>query len=197
MARERGPFEGWPIVGWAVAAAAIAVGACFALRAGDDAFATAIRVTAKMAFVLFAASFAASSLVALRPSRATKWMLRNRRQLGVSFALVHFGHLSIILARGRPLPMVAVIGGGLAYLFVAAMVATSFDRTAALVGRRAWKVLHGIGAWYLFVLFALAYLSRVTRPEEWPFSATAVALIALRVGAPLRRRARARVARAG
>lgn len=29
------------------------------------------------------------------------------------------------------------VGGGLAYVFIAAMTATSFDRTAALIGPRA------------------------------------------------------------
>jgi len=64
-------------------------------------------------------------------------MLANRRYLGVSFAVSHATHLLAIFALGgwslagvvarAGVPAAAL--GGIAYAFLAAMTATSFDRT--------------------------------------------------------------------
>ena len=57
----------------------------------------AIRATARTSLVLFALAFTASALAELIPSGATRWQRRNRRYLGVSFAVSHFIHLGAIL----------------------------------------------------------------------------------------------------
>jgi len=58
----------------------------------------AFRATARTSVVFFTAAFAASALRRRWPNGATAWMLRNRRQLGVSYAASHFIHLLLILA---------------------------------------------------------------------------------------------------
>ena len=58
----------------------------------------AIRATARTSLVLFALAFTAGAMVELLPSGATRWQRRNRRYLGVSFAVSHFIHLGVILA---------------------------------------------------------------------------------------------------
>ena len=74
-------------------------------------------------------------------------MLANRRYLGVSFAVSHFAHLVAIL-------------GGIAYLFVVAMAATSFDRTAAWLGPRACGRLHTIGVYWIYAIFFVSFVPR-------------------------------------
>ena len=102
---------------------------------------------------LFLLAFTASALWQFWPNAWTRWQRQNRRYLGVSFAVSHAIHLAAILMLGQVAPaelareadIVTVIFGGLAYLFIAAMTLTSFDRTAAAIGPRAWKILHTVG----------------------------------------------------
>ena len=44
-----------------------------------------------------------------------------------------------------------------AYAFLAAMVATSFDRTAALLGRTLWRRVHVTGLYYLWLVFGFTF----------------------------------------
>src|SRR4029453_2488027 len=110
--------------------------AVFAVAGGGEAgLRAAIRLSAKTSLALFTTAFIASSLRALWPNQLTRWLLANRRYVGVSFAASHAIHLFAILALlwvapGFEIEMPTLIGGGLAYVFLAAMAATSFDRTA-------------------------------------------------------------------
>jgi hypothetical protein len=55
-----------------------------------------------------------------------------------------------------------VIGGaGLGYVFLYAMAATSFDRSVKWLGFRRWKILHTVGLYYLWSIFAFTYLGRL------------------------------------
>ena len=103
------------------------------------------------------------------PSEATRWQRRNRRYLGVSFAVSHFIHLGAILALAsvdralfwKLTNITTIVLAGTAYLFIAAMAATSFDRTAAWLGPRKWRLLHLLGGWYIWISFAIAVGKRV------------------------------------
>lgn len=126
-----------------------------------------IRVTAYTSFVPFVAAFVASSAVALAPSRLTRWLLRERRTLGLSFAFSHLVHLVAIVAYGAMNPQfwpsrgIAMnVPGAIAYLFIALMTATSFHAVSRHLGAGAWKRLHTTGMWVVATLFALAFLSR-------------------------------------
>lgn len=113
----------------------------------------------------------------LLPSSATGWQRRNRRYLGVSFALSHFIHLGVTLALA-----------GAAYHFIAAMTATSFDRTAAWLGPREWRLLHLIGGWYIWISFAVAVGWGVPFDAfYWPMAVLVLAMGAVRLIAVLRR----------
>ena len=51
--------------------------------------------------------------------------------------------------------------GGIGYAFIIAMTATSFDRTAATLGPRAWRALHLIGGYYLLFQFTVSFGKRI------------------------------------
>ena len=166
----RGLPNGWPLVGIASLALAAMTGAVLLVEGtGEAGVRLLIRATARSSLLIFAFAFSASSLHRLWRSDATKWLLRNRRQIGLSFAVSHFIHLAAIvaLARGWPDsfwadgPTAILVGGGVGYVFVAAMTATSFDRSAAWLGRRRWRRLHLTGSWVLWSIFAFSYLARV------------------------------------
>ncbi len=80
-----------------------------------------------------------------------------------------------------------MLGGGLAYVFLAAMTATSFDRTAAWLGPRAWKALHTAGVYYLWLIFFVTYLPRLGQSVIYVLIVgLLVAAMALRVSRRLR-----------
>ena len=60
-----------------------------------------VRLSARVAFCVFAVVFATAALHTLWPSRPTRWLRRNRRQLGLVFAAIHFAHLGFVLALAR------------------------------------------------------------------------------------------------
>jgi sulfoxide reductase heme-binding subunit YedZ len=200
--RSKEAWEGWSIVG-AVAVALIMVVTMEAMMTGApvDGVRGIIRATARSSFVLFSLAFTASAVRYFWPNAWTRWQLRNRRYLGVSFALSHFVHLLAILALGRIATEELAAGanaitwifGGLAYVFIGLMAATSFDSTARLVSPRAWSLLHTVGSYYIWLIFANSYLSRaVAMPAYIPVAALVIFILGLRIAARVSR-ARARL----
>jgi len=80
--------------------------------------------------------------------------------------MAHTVHLSAVIAfaiaapalfdTAKP-PFAFSILGAIGYLFMYAMLATSFDRTAAWLGKRPWQVLHRVGSYYLWSMFLSAF----------------------------------------
>lgn len=193
-------IQGWRLVGvLSVLMGAMTLG--FIAGQGWDAegIRLAIRATARTSLVLFVMAFTASALADLLPSEATRWQRRNRRYLGVSFAVSHFIHLGVILALAsvdqalfwKLTNISTIVLAGSAYLFIAAMAATSFDRTAAWLGPRKWRLLHLVGGWYIWISFAIAIGKRVPLDRfYWPMAALVLAAAIVRLLAMSRRNRR-------
>ncbi len=183
--------SGWPIVGWAAAAVAAIVAVLLAVAGTDEAgIRLVIRATARTSVVLFTAAFVAASLNRAWPGTVSRWMLANRRYLGVSFAVSHLAHLLAIfaLAGWSPARVAANAGtpvlvlGGTAYAFILAMTATSFDRTAAWLGPRAWSRLHTTGVWIIWTVFFASFAPRAVESAlYWPFALGLFAALLLRL----------------
>ncbi|WP_298885080.1 hypothetical protein [uncultured Bradyrhizobium sp.] len=128
-----------------------------------------IRFTARSSLLLFCLAFSAAALARLWPNAWTRWQRRNRRYLGLSFAVSHAIHAMAIVVFARMDPagfadatsVASYIFGGIGYAAIIAMSATSFDRTAALIGPRAWRTLHLIGGYYLWFQFMVSFGKRV------------------------------------
>lgn len=190
--RTASVLAGWPIVGWAaVTVAALCAAVFLAAGGGEAGWRAAIRLSAKTSFVLFTAAFIASSVRTLWPNELTRWLLINRRYLGVSFAASHAIHLFAIVELVRVAPdfrldPATLIGGGLAYVFLAAMTATSFDRSAAWLGARRWRLLHKTGMYYCWFIFFISYVPRALTdpaPHLPFFVAVLVGAVVLRAAA--------------
>jgi len=183
--------RGWPIVGWAAVAIAAMVAVILGVAgSGEEGIRVVIRATARTSATFFTAAFVASSLRRAWPGSVSRWLMTNRRHLGVSFAVSHLAHFLAILAlAGWSFSKMAVdagpvagIFGGVAYLFVVAMAATSFDRTAAWVGPERWKRLHTVGAYYIWAIFFLSFAPRAFKsPLYWPFALGLLAALLLRL----------------
>ena len=128
-----------------------------------------IRFTARTSLVLFCLAFAGAALARLWPNAWTRWLRRNRRYLGVSFAASHAIHAAAILAFAVMDPagyaaatsIASYIFGGIGYAFIIAMTATSFDRPAQAMGPRAWRTLHLAGGYYLLFQFMVSFGKRI------------------------------------
>lgn len=164
------PLEGWALTLLISLVLLAATALVHVLTGGGtDGYRAAIRLTARTSLVLFLMSFAASSLIQLAPSPATRWMMRNRRHLGVSFAVSHLIHAAAILALVRAdiglfwqlSSPGSIITGGSTYLVIALMTATSLDGAARRIGARLWRSLHWWGAWYIWVSFVFTNGKRV------------------------------------
>ncbi len=155
-------LEGWPLVGWAGIAVIVASAMVFAVYGTDgEGWRQLIRATARISGLLFLAVFLAAPLRRLRPNGATSWLLRNRRALGVSVGVAHGAHAVAIAVfvrlTGHESDAGTLAAALLAYAFLAAMVATSSDRSATLLGRRLWRWLHRTGLYYLWFVFGFTF----------------------------------------
>jgi len=149
-----------------------------------------IRFTARSSLLLFCLAFSAAALARLWPNAWTRWQRCNRRYLGLSFAASHAIHAVAIVAFAKMDPVgfalatspASYIFGGIGYAVIIAMSATSFDRTAALMGPRAWRALHLVGGYYLWFQFMVSFGKRVpTMPVYAAFLIPLLIVMALRM----------------
>jgi methionine sulfoxide reductase heme-binding subunit len=141
--------------------------------------------TAHMAFALYLMAFTASSIQRLRPGTYGKWAMRNRRYIGLNFALVHFVHAGLVLSNlavtdaSRP-PEVLAVGGG-AYVMLLLMTLTSNGASVRKLGAKNWKRLHKVGSYYLLALFFITSFRQedafTSLQSSWVAIASAAALL--------------------
>jgi methionine sulfoxide reductase heme-binding subunit len=149
-----------------------------------------IRFTARTSLLLFCLAFSAAALARLWPNSWTRWQRRDRRYLGVSFATSHGIHAVAIICFAVMAPAdyraatsaATYLFGGIGYGFIIAMTATSFDRTAAAIGPRAWRILHLSGGYYLWFQFMVSFGMRIpAMPLYALFLIPLLAVMALRL----------------
>jgi DMSO/TMAO reductase YedYZ heme-binding membrane subunit len=159
-------FEGWRLF----AVLMLTLAALSLWIAGMHAFDVegvrmVIRFTARTSLMFFCLAFSAAALARLWPNAWTRWQRRNRRYLGVTFAGSHALHAVAVAAFATIDPagflaatsLAIYIFDGIGYGFIIAMTATSFDRTAAAIGPRAWRLLHLSGGYYLWIQFVISF----------------------------------------
>jgi DMSO/TMAO reductase YedYZ heme-binding membrane subunit len=189
-------LRGWALVAWTALCVGAVVGVLVVADPGEPGLRAGIRFTARTSVSLFLLAFSASAINALWRGALGRWLLANRRYLGVSFAVSHVVHLGLVGALSRTAAALDLSGvpfGVVAYAFIAAMTITSFDGPARALGRRRWKLLHTTGAYVLWAIFTFNYARRVPdAPAYAPVAAAALAALGLRIAARLRRRRNAR-----
>lgn len=188
------PRTGRRIPWWLFAAvlgmvAAIVLASFALFGPGTEAILHITRYTARFSFLIFVTVFASAALAQFFPSPLTRWLKRNRRYLGLSFALAHFLHLGAIVAYfasiGEMPDVVTIIGGGGAYVFIALLALTSNDWSVRKLGPKTWRRLHLVGISYVWLIFMNSYVGRLmseTPPEPKPIFAVTAALGFLALG---------------
>lgn len=178
--------EGWRLF-WllSLALAAMALALLVAAGGGTEAWRLVIRATARTSLLLFLAAFVASAAARLWPGAATHWLRRNRRQLGLAFAMSHLIHALAIVTLYRTDPETfwtltnpaTIINGSAGYLFIVLLAATSFDRVVRAIGPKAWGWLHWLGVWFVAISFI------VSNGKRLPVSTWYALPVALVIGA--------------
>ena len=164
---------------------------------GEEGIRVVIRASARTSVLLFSMAFAASSLRAFWRNGLTAWLLANRRYVGVAYAISHALHAVALVALypesaefREGLNAVTLVGGGGAYVFTLAMALTSSDAAVAALGQSRWRLLHTVGGWYIWVIFAQSYLPRAfSTPGYIPAGVLVIAVAAARLAWRTRRTA--------
>lgn len=191
MSQRQGWFEGWRLLAVLILSlVALSLWIASMRQFEVEGVRMVIRFTARSSLLLFCLAFSAAALARLWPNAWTRWQRRNRRYLGLSFAASHAIHAVAIIVFGNMDPAgfaeatspASYIFGGVGYAFIVAMSATSFDRTAALIGPRAWRALHLAGGYYLWFQFMVSFGKRVpAMPLYAAFIIPLLAVMALRL----------------
>jgi len=140
------------------------------------------RYTARFAFFTFLLVFLVRPLFVLSQSIWLRSLLRQRRHLGLAFALAHGVHLFAIVLFFNHAEDVFLrpatdfdslyknlvnVAGLLVYLLIASMVLTSNRISRRLMGKY-WKKYHHFGMWVIFSIFLTNYMGRLaeSNPSE-------------------------------
>lgn len=165
--RTNGFIEGWPLFSLIVAPCLVFGVATSILLPGLDGIRLVVSTTARLSAIVFCFAFAASSLHRLAPSRGSRWLLRNRRHLGLSFAALQTFHAValVVFASMSPSQFATAVGGlvigifgAAGYLTTLALAITSFRPTAAALGAARWRALHRFGSYFIWFILAVAFL---------------------------------------
>lgn len=164
-------FQGWNLAWEALLILSLLTAAIFLISPGlTEAFRNLVRATARISLVLFSMAFVASSAFYLWPqSDFFKWILKNRRYIGVSFAISHLFHLVGIIGLGvvdtenffATTAWTTFVFGGLVFILIFFMLLTSFDRSARWVSAKTWKIGHNIGNYGIWFVFMVGYFGRI------------------------------------
>src|SRR5206468_3653008 len=191
MSRRQSWFEGWRLLA-VLTLSLFVLSLWFAsMRQFEvEGVRMVIRFTARSSLLLFCLAFGAAALARLWPNAWTRWQRRNRRYLGLSFAASHAIHAVAIVAFAQMDPAgfaeatsaASYIFGGVGFACIVAMSAASFDRTAALIGPRAWRALHLAGGYCLWFQFMVSFGKRApAMPLYAAFLVPLLAVISLRL----------------
>jgi methionine sulfoxide reductase heme-binding subunit len=130
-----------------------------------DGAGAATRITARVSFMWFLAAWSASSLAFHWPGGWRATLLRRRRAIGLGFAAAHGVHLAALSLAigyfGHKTSTLAIVGGGLCYVIIFAMAATSNSWGMQRLGRQRWKWLHTIGGYFAALIFTNSYVGRL------------------------------------
>jgi hypothetical protein len=186
-----------PWMGLAALAAAIVGAAALAtLGHGEGGTAVALRLTARLGFLLFWPSYVAGSLATLFGER---WrpLTRHARVLGMAFVAVltvHLGLVAWICWIGAPPPLQTFIIFGLGVVCAYTLLASSFEIVRRTMGMPLWRRVQSLGAGYVLFVFAFDFFRpQPLKPLAFlvgylPFDVMVIVAVALRLAAWWKRR---------
>ena len=163
----------------------------------DEALGRLLRITARLAFLIFLVAFIARPLHGLFVTDTTRWLRRERRSFGLAFASMHTVHAGVIVLSANLNPDFGLLAtrnafGALVYLLILVMVITSFDGPARAIGAANWRRLHKTGLYVIGIAFLQTIVPRDSAELQDPARIALVmvttAAILIRVAAYVKKR---------
>lgn len=155
----------------------------------EEAFNEVLRVSARIAIIVYLVIFVARPLTNLDRSKLSMTLLRNRRQIGVAFAAIMSAHLLYLLWKNG---LVFPLFGVAIYSFIFLLLITSFEGPTRAIGPKRWKMLHKTGLFVIGIALAQAQFGRIINSEGEPshyiLASLFMVAVAIRVIAWNRRR---------
>jgi hypothetical protein len=172
----------------ATAAAALAVGAFVHFGVGKTGTGTALRLTARLAFLLFWPSYVGGALVTLL-GPTFRLIKRRARELGLAFAAVLAVHLGLVgwlcwIGSAPPARIFVIFGVGVLWACLLALF--SIERLGRLGGSMGWWILRNIGMNYIAFAFALDFLTPLHKGTAGHLAAYLPFAVLAVLGPPLR-----------
>jgi methionine sulfoxide reductase heme-binding subunit len=127
----------------------------------------------RCALPLFLIAFTASSLATLWPNEFSRWLLRNRRYIGLGFAFQMAWHFSFVTysvfsfglyASGLTPRALALDLIGFSFLLL--MTLTSFKWSARRLTAANWRRLHKTGVYVIWFVATYIYLNSVRHSAD-------------------------------
>ncbi len=151
----------------------------------------ALRVTAYLSFAFFILAYVAQPIRQL--FGGTRWLVRNRRYLGLAAAFahtIHFGYVAVYVAADvEAVDAATLVLGGLAFALYWLMAATSNNASQRLLGSW-WGRLHTFGMHYIWIVYAVTFSGGVgSSIFSTLFFIDCLLALGLRIWAGARRRA--------
>lgn len=161
-------LNGWSLFCLIVIPMAVAVVAAMQMvnLASPEGISSMIRFSVRLAVPWLYIAFAASSLAVILPNAFTRWLLRNRRIIGLCFAAgmawqllfilwMTIGHWDYYLEKAYSYYDLAEQLPG--YLVLFAMTLTSFRFGRSRLSAQQWKLLHKGGIYFLWAVVWSTY----------------------------------------
>jgi sulfoxide reductase heme-binding subunit YedZ len=161
-------LNGWPLFILISALTVVILAAGMLLRGPStpEASQSLVRLAGLIATPLIYLVFATAPLARLFPSSVSRWLLSNRRYIGLSFAGVFTWHLVFLLAlfalhQDYYMQTVHepsdVYLGSISYLLLIAMAASSLFVVRRRMRPGHWRLLHRVGIWYFWLAVWVTY----------------------------------------
>ena len=196
-------LNGWSLF-YLVAAltfASIGIGLVITGIFTPEATVSMIRLSVQLASLWIFLAFVARPLVQLYPGSFSKWLLCNRRYIGLSFA-AGFAWQAVFIAVLLALypdyywqvlhNTADLILRMLSYLLLLALTVTSFFPVRRAMRPKDWRVLHLVGVWYfwaaIWVSYAEGLLSGDTRIIAFVYVVAGLVVLTVRLAAYLKNR---------
>ena len=196
-------LNGWPLFYLVAAPTFAVIGAGLVITgiSSPEATVSLIRLSVQLASPWIFLAFVARPLVQLNPGSFSKWLLRNRRYLGLSFAAGFAGQavfIAVLLALypdyyWQQLHNTAdLVLRMLSYLLLLALTITSFYPVRRAMRPNSWRALHLVGTWYfwaaIWVSYAGVLLSGDTRIIAIVYVIAGLIVLTVRLAAYLKNR---------
>jgi hypothetical protein len=166
-------LNGWPLLYWIIGINCAAVLAYMPTQDLSKPLGVSemIQMSVRYSVPFLYLAFTASAMKTLFPGMITRWLLRNRRSIGLAYAAamawqlffilwMWTGHWDYYTEEVYSLEDIIFQVGG--YTFIFAMTMTSFHAVRRRMSLMQWRVLHKTGIYFLWFTVVSTYYYELT-----------------------------------